>query len=181
MAAAAVAFVSFVAVGPAAAAPPERFLDQSDEVIENFCGDLTVRRVVDIDVRASEQARGSEGLIYFAEHFHGSVSWTNVDNGLTLTDVFRVNSKDLRVTDNGDGTLTIIAFATGGAKTYGPDGKLLFRDPGQIRFEVVVNHAGTPTDPSDDIFISERVVKESTGLNETEDRDFCDDIHEFIG
>jgi hypothetical protein len=82
--------------------------------------------------------------------------------------VVRVN-KDLRVTDNGDGTLTILFLATGNDVFYGSDGEVIGRDPGQIRLEILVDHGGTPTDPSDDEFLSEELVKGSTGRSD----DFC--------
>jgi hypothetical protein len=44
------------------------------------------------------------------------------------------------------------------------------RNPGQVRFEVVVDHGGTPSDPADDTEISFEVVKESTGRTD----DFCE-------
>ena len=58
------------------------------------------------------------------------------------------------------------------------DGKLVLRDPGLIRFEFLVDHNGTPSDPSDDVEVPDSfaIVKGSTGLNETEGRDFCEDI-----
>jgi hypothetical protein len=86
------------------------------------------------------------------------------------------------VTDNGDGTLTIPGMGAGMSKYLGPDG-FLFLDAGQFRFEVLIDHGGTPTDPSDDEEIEGtfRVVRDRTGRNDTEGCDFCDDIHEFIG
>ena len=39
------------------------------------------------------------------------------------------------MTDNGDGTLTILVLTTGPAAVYGPDGKAIARNPGQVRFE----------------------------------------------
>ena len=78
--------------------------------------------------------------------------------------------KDLRVTDNGDGTLTILVLSTGNIAVYGPDGKALARNPGQVRFELLVDHGGTPTDPSDDEFLEFLgLVKGSTGRTD----DFC--------
>jgi hypothetical protein len=74
------------------------------------------------------------------------------------------------VTDNGDGTLTILALATGNDVFYGPDGKAIGRNPGQIRFEILVDHGGTPTDPSDDVELDFRLVRESTGRSD----DFCE-------
>ena len=50
------------------------------------------------------------------------------------------------------------------------DGKAIGRNPGQVRFELLVDHGGTPTDPFDDEVIAELgVVKEETGRND----DFC--------
>ena len=89
--------------------------------------------------------------------------YTNLANGNAVTEVVTTVSKDLRVTDNDDGTLTILVLATGDAVVYVPDGKAIARNPGQVRFEIVVDHGGTPTDPSDDEFLDFRLVKESTG------------------
>ena len=174
-----------LAAAPASAKPIERvhFVDVGSEVESDFCGDLTVR--IDFDVRGSFllNPHGPDGLAYGMETVHGTVSFTNVANGKTLTSVFNNVNKDLKVTDNGDGTLTILGMATGSNKIYGPDGKLLFNDPGQIRFEFLIDHGGTPTDPSDDEFIADLgLVKGSTGRNDLEGLDFCADIIQaFIG
>jgi hypothetical protein len=57
---------------------------------------------------------------------------------------------------------------------------VLFRNPGQVRFELLVDHGGTPSDPSDDEFLEFLgVVKGSTGRNDLEGRNFCDDLREF--
>ena len=76
----------------------------------------------------------------------------------------------LAAVDNGDGTLTVTFLATGNDVTYGPDGKAIARNPGQVRFELLIDHNGTPADPADDEVIAfVRVVKESTGRTD----DFC--------
>jgi hypothetical protein len=178
------ALVWGTAVGPAAAAPLERehFHDSFSEVFEEFCGDLTVRHDVEVDGTFLFNFHGPDGLGYALETFHGTESFTNLANDKTITHVFNTVSKDLKVTDNGDGTLTILVLATGSDKIFGPDGEFLFNDPGQTRFEILIDHGGTPTDPSDDEFLEDLgVVKGSTGRNDLEGRDFCDDIHEFIG
>jgi hypothetical protein len=64
------------------------------------------------------------------------VSFTDLATGKSFTNVLNIVNKDLKVTDNGDGTLTIVAMTTGSIKNYGPDGNLLFNDPGQIRIEI---------------------------------------------
>ena len=167
----------------AGAAPLERehFQESTSEVVEDFCGDLTVR--IDREVRGAFlfNAHGPEGLAYGSEKLHVTQSITNLANDRTFTEVSNGLSKDLKVTDNRDGTLTILVLATGSHKVYA-NGEFLFSDPGQVRFELLIDHAGTPTDPTDDEFIAFLgVVKESTGRNDLEGRDFCADIHEFIG
>jgi hypothetical protein len=168
-------------IAPAAAAPLEhsQFHDVSTEVVQQFCGDLVVR--IDTDIRGTflVKSQGPDGLAYFLESLHGTVAFTNLATGKSFTNVFNFINKDLKVTDNGDGTLTILAMSTGSNKNYGPDGKLLFNNPGQIRVEILVDHSGTPTDPNDDVFLSEKLVRPSTGRNDTEGRDFCSDIHLF--
>jgi len=99
-----------------------------------------------------------------------------------MTHVINFVSRDLKVTDNGDGTLTIIVLSTGSAKWFGPDGELVFNEPGQIRFELLVDDNGTPTDPFDDgetEFVG--LVKGSTGRNDTEGHDSCEDFRAITG
>ena len=57
----------------------------------------------------------------------------------------------------------------------------MLKDPGNFRFSFDVDYGGTPGDPSDDIEIDDsfQVVRDSTGLNDTEGRDFCADVLEF--
>lgn len=164
-------------LGPAGAQPleHEHFAETSSRVIRNFCGSLRIRQ--DVQLRGSLLARpqGTDGLIYYLEHVHGIVERTNLANGRTVTETFNNVFKDHTVTDNGDGTLTIVVMATGSNKVTGPDGKLLLNDPGQIRFAFVIDHGGTPIDPSDDEFIEDLgIVKASTGRNDFQDFDFCE-------
>jgi hypothetical protein len=96
---------------------------------------------------------------------------TNLANGKSVTAVVNVFEKDKRVTDNGDGTLTVLIVATGNAVLYGADGKAIARNPGQIRFELLFDDGGTPDDPFDDEFLADLgLVKGSTGRSD----DFCE-------
>ena len=170
---------------PASAEPLDRhrFEHSTSRILEDFCGDLTVRLVQDIHGNVLLLSRGSDSSFYGMETIHGSSSFTNLANGKTFTQVFNYVWKDLTVTDNGDGTLTILVLAAGaGNKVYGPDGKLAFHDPGQIRYEILVSDSGTPGDVSDDEILEFLgVVKEGTGRNDLDGRDFCQDAHELIG
>ena len=142
---------------------------------EEFCGDLTVQ--IDVDSRVSFLVRtqGPAGLVYFMENIHGTVSITNLATGKSFTNVATFVSKDLKVTDNGDGTLTVVSVINGNFKTYGPDGSLLYRDTGQQRSVALIDHSGTPTDPGDDELIDFEIVKD-TGWVFAEGRDFGTDF-----
>jgi hypothetical protein len=149
----------------------EEFRFQETEIIDDFCdvAGLTVQIDRTVDLRVMQNPHGADGLVYFLEHVRVTTVYTNVANGNAVTEVETAMGNDLRVTDNGDGTLTILDLATGNLVTYGPDGTAIARNPGQVRFEVLVDHSGTPTDPSDDEFLDFRLVKESTGRTD----DFC--------
>jgi hypothetical protein len=176
--------VSIGTAGLAAAEPIEQeHVHISDShVDENFCGDLTVRHEVEVDVYFSAKPHGPDGLIYFADRARSTDSWTNLANGKTFTVDITGQQKDLRVTDNGDGTLTILTLIAGRQFDYGPDGTRLFVDAGTFQFTFMVDHGGTPTDPFDDVEIegSFELVRD-VGRTDLAGRDFCDDIHEFIG
>jgi hypothetical protein len=139
--------------------------------IEGFCEtDMVVQSHFVADLRVKAMPRGRDGLIYFANHVSITETFTNVANSNAVVSTVNAIDKDLRVTDNGDGTLTILILSTGNAVIYNSDGKAIGRNPGQIRFELVVDHGGTPSDPADDTEISFEVVKESTGRTD----DFCE-------
>src|SRR6266542_488792 len=125
--------------------------------------------------------RGSSPFPYYRESVHGTVVTTNLDTGGTYTNVFTSNSKDQVITDNGDGTITITDFASGGSRFYDTDGNLVLKDPGEVRFAFDVDYNGTPGDPNDDVEVPDsfRVVRSSTGNSDLSDRDFCADLVEF--
>ena len=169
------AAVSMTLAGGASAKPIERatFHEEGTFIDPNFCevSGLEVQGDDVVDIRASLNSHGPDGLVYFHANIQVTTVYTNLANGNTVTEVGQGVDKDLRVTDNGDGTLTILVLSTGNVAVFGPDGKALARNPGQVRFSFMVDHAGTPTDPFDDVEIvdSFRMVKESTGRTD----DFC--------
>ena len=163
--------------GAATAKPIESgsFHDEFSETVTDFCdvSGLTV----DIDSVADGTFRigskGKSGLPYYTEHVDFTQVFTNVANEQFATTKESVTAKDLRVTDNGDGTSTIVAFATGNATIYNSSGKAIGRNPGQFRSVILIDNGNTPTDPSDDEFIEQlEVIKESTGRTD----DFCEAI-----
>jgi hypothetical protein len=150
----------------------ETFHEEETLVFTNFCDvpGLTVELAIVRDGTVHAVPHGPDGLPHFGSHVEQTEVYTNLANDKSVTAVVIGNDKDLRVTDNGDGTLTILVLATGNAVVYGADGKAIARNPGQTRFEILIDHGGTPTDPSDDEFLAFLgVVKESTGRTD----DFC--------
>ena len=151
----------------------ETIHDERDIVLQDYCdvAGLTVELTSVLDMRVNVVSRGPAGLTYFLQHGVIREVLHNPATGTSLTSVATVTEKDMRVTENGDGTLTILILATGNAVLYGPDGKAIARNPGQTRFEILVDDGGTPNDPSDDEFLGRLgTVKESTGRND----DFCE-------
>ena len=125
--------------------------------------------------------RGSSAFPYYRESVRGTIVTTNLENDGTYTNVFTATSKDQTIVDNGDGTITITTFAAGGSRYYDKDGKLVLKDPGEVRFSIVIDYAGTPGDPSDDVEVDDsfQLVRPSTGNSDFSDRDFCADLLEF--
>ena len=166
------ATVAVVLAAAASAGPPfrETIHDEFSFVDDNFCdAGLTVEVAVVLDFRIQANAHGRDRLVYFLQHGNVTEVMTNLDNGRSVRSVSKFLEKDQRVTDNGDGTLTVVFKATGNAVLYGANGKAIARNPGQVQFELLIDHGGTPNDPSDDVVLSEEQVKGSTGRSD----DFC--------
>jgi hypothetical protein len=141
-------------------------------VLNNFCGveGLTVVDAFVGDFRLRAVPHGRDRLAYFLEHGKITQVFTNPATDKSVTAVAKFIEKDLRVTDNGDGTLTILVLSTGNGVVYGEDGKVIARNPGQVRFEILIDHNGTPSNPDDDEFLADLgEVKGSTGRTD----DFC--------
>jgi hypothetical protein len=158
---------SILVAGAVSADAPLRFHEEFTETIDDYCDvpGLTVRSDVVVDSKLRIRQRAG-----FMEQVSGTFVDTNVDNGKSISGTFHTIRKALHATDNGNGTSTLLFLATGNDVAYGPDGKAIARNPGQIRFEVLIDNNGTPNDPSDDEFIAMLdIVKESTGRSD----DFC--------
>ena len=169
--ASATAAASVTLAGTASAEPPlnERFHDEFTDVFNDYCGvpGLTVRSETIVDGRTLIH---SDGHISFMDHANGTFVDTNVENGNAISGSFNTMRRATDAIDNGDGTATVTFLATGNSVTYGADGKAIARDPGQVRFELLVDHNDTPADPTDDeILAFIREVKASTGRTD----DFC--------
>ena len=137
-------------------------------------------KTLGFDVIIAEDVHGSfrfgprrpGGVNYGQEGSHGWNSFSA--NGNTYKGVFDVLNKDMTVTENEDGSLTIITVGTGTEKWF-VNGTLMFHNPGQTRIELLVTNPGQPNEEVKFV----RVVRESTGLNNGPTRSFCEDIADF--
>jgi hypothetical protein len=173
---------------PALAARPvvEHWTDHQEHIEQvehgaEWCPD------VPFDVLYVEDAGGTfrfvrhgDGLYYGASSLEVRGTWTNVETGESFGFVRRGSDKDLHVTDNGDDTITIDVSNTGVTTYYDDEGTRLFKDAGRATSQVIIDINGTPENPEDDEFIA-FIPGELYGLWESDGREFCDDIMEFIG
>ncbi len=145
------------------------------------CDGTPAQDAGEVHVNFTFNQRGSSPFPYYRESVHGYAVTTNLLTGGTYTNVFTANSQDHTITDNGDGTITITIYATGGSRFYDQFGKLVLKDPGGVRFAFDIDYNGTPGDPSDDTEVPDsfRVVRSSTGNSDFSDRDFCADLVAF--
>jgi hypothetical protein len=131
------------------------FHDEGTDIIQDLCGvaGLTARHDFVVDGRFLFNPHGPDGLPYYREHATITDTYTLLATGEVFTLETIGNGKDLKVTDNGDGTTTILSQQTSNQVLYGPDGTVLALNVGQTRFEFLVDNGGTPADPSDDQFL----------------------------
>ncbi len=169
-----VAVAASVLSGPAASAKPvfqDHFTDVGTSPVD-FCDGITAQE--DFDVRGSllVNLRGSSPHPYVRSSTRGTIVTTNLGTGRTVTEKFTANSRDLSIVENGDGTITITAFGSGGSRYYDSEGSFVARDPGMTGFRFDLDYGGTPLDPEDDEEVpgSFEIVRPSTGNSEV---DFC--------
>jgi hypothetical protein len=176
---AATAALMLTAAASAGQVSRETIHEEDTLVLDDFCEveGLSVELSFVLDLRVHAVPHGRDRLVYFLSHGRQTEVITNLANDRFVTTAAKVIEKDLRVTNNGDGTLTILILATGNATVYGQNGKAIARNPGQTRFELVVDHGGTPNDPADDEELSFRIVKDSTGRSD----DFCGAVVPALG
>ena len=125
--------------------------------------------------------RGSSPFPYYRESVHGTVVTTNLDTGGTYTNVFTANSRDHTIVDNGDGTITITVFASGGSRFMTPTASSCSRTPARPGSPSTSTTTALPVTPATTSRspTSFRVVRGSTGNSDLSDRDFCADLQEF--
>jgi hypothetical protein len=169
------AIVGTAAATPASAAPPEHFSIAYDGVVDSLCG-MTV--ALDGFERGTFHVKPRpDGTELAAFNVHFSIRITNPATGRWLLAEFSGVNKDLNVTDEGDGIITIIGQVAGIDRYYASDGSRVYQAAGNGRVEVRIDLMD-PDDPNDDVVLDEQKVKD-TGLRFGAAD--CDAIRALIG
>jgi hypothetical protein len=160
--------------GAAAAEPIEHAMFEESFSTQFDCGDGLILQIEGRDaVHFLLVARGPDGLLSGQAIVNGTTVYTNPANGKTFTTTYQFLDKDLKVTDNGDGTYNLVVMHSGQVASYGPDGSRLLMDAGMFVFNGVLDVANGEFVFGEDL--------RQAGRWDTDGRDFCSDMHEFLG
>lgn len=178
--AAAAALAASVVAAPSAIARPienVRFTELNSFTDSNFCDagiEVNIEQTAEVHVLLNSRKPGTAP--YFQANVRAEATYSGP--GGVVTEDVRILDKDLKITDNGDGTMTILVLATGNAAAYDESGKAIARNPGQVRYEILIDYGEDFADPFDDTFLEFLgEVKGSTGRTD----DFCAAVLPIIG
>ena len=179
LAAVGAACLALTATPPATAEPIEHFTFHDEFETTNPCGDegpvLEFHDVVDGRILVM---RHGDGFLYESQHYTLTAVTTIPGTELTLTVVNKgLVNHDVRVTPNGDGTLTLKVISPARVVLLGPDGHTELRYSGLTVAEQLWDDAGTPEDQTDDVFL-EFLSFNSHGHSDS--GDICDVARSYL-
>ena len=179
--------LSMTIAAPAFASPVQIIPWEDSDSVVNEVGEefWCPPDVVDFEVTQSWEASGidrittqRDGIIRFAGTFKRVDTYSANDKTFVIES--QGNIRDHKIADNGDGTLTIW-FKNSIKSTAWLDGEFLFHDSGLVDGAVLIDYNGTLSNPDDDVFLGPIGDASSHGRFDTDGRDFCEDIAEFLG
>ena len=115
--------------------------------------------IASFNILSNETVRiGKNGFPLFTTTGVGTATATNPVNGKSTVVRFAGATRDLSVTDNGDGTITVRTAVTGLPEQIKlSDGTVALRDAGRVVFATLIDYNGTPANADDDVFISQEI------------------------
>lgn len=122
--------------------------------------------------------RGSNPYGYYSVRGNGLDTYTNADTQESMRGSWSLRRADHSITDNGDGTITIVGNLHSRTAYHSPSGALIGIDSGRATATWVVDTMGTP-EGDDDVLVSES-IGELTGASRLDGRDLCDLALEYL-
>jgi hypothetical protein len=142
----------------AAAQPVQRSHDRGTFTVDPdiVCGITVITTVRSVDNFIERLGRNGFPLFQLTGRI--TITFTNPATGLSVVAKGTGGTKDLSVTDNGDGTITVRTAVTGiaGQVILG-DGTVAYKDVGRVVFATVLDYNRTPANTNDDVFISQSI------------------------
>lgn len=97
------------------------------------------------------------GFPLFFSNFVGTTTFTAGTRSATVR--FAGPIRDVRVVDNGDGTITVTSASSGLISVISDgSGSVLLREVGRLVVDTVLDYNGTPSNADDDVFLSQTIV-----------------------
>lgn len=161
-----------VTAAPASATPPERFSEDEASAFDfAVCGEPT--HVVQTESVTGVIHRRSGPYPYYWLRIERDAYLTRASTGRTVHLHQDMVERDARITDNGDGTIDLLAAGMFTEFDYAPDGTVGLRTQGRQTFVVTLDTRGTPTDTDDDVEVDFEFLG-FTGHDDRATTDFCD-------
>lgn len=157
---------------PASATAPERFVfDEAGSFDADSCGEPGHWEVAESG-KASLQYR-SGAYPYYRTDYRATLEITRLSTGLTVTVVLNQITREAEITDNGDGTISVLLAGTFTETAYAPDGSAALRTQGRETGLLTLDTNGTPETGDDDVEVDFDYLG-FTGHDDRETTDFCD-------
>ena len=164
--------LTLAVAAPATAAAPERFVvDDNFAFASDTCGVEAHNVYSELGVGTRHFRSGD--YPYYRVDYQAALEITRLSTGLTVRLAFHQLTSDTRITDNGDGTITVALTGIFTEMDYAPDGTVGLRTQGRETALVTVDTNGTPETEDDDVELSFDYL----GFNGHDDRErtsFCD-------
>jgi hypothetical protein len=164
--------LSLAVAAPASAAAPDRFvIDETFSVDGDTCDVAVHFDYAESGVGTRHLRSGS--YPYYRVDYQAALEITRLSTGLTVRLAFHQLSSDTRITDNGDGTITIAVSGIFTEMDYAPDGTVGLRTQGRETALITIDTNGTPETEDDDVELEFDYLG-FVGHDDREHTDFCD-------
>lgn len=152
----AVTLFGTVGAPPASAGSPDHFTIAFHGERINLCGMVVRQDGVVHGTFHEKHRRDGVSLVTFNEHW--SIRLTNVATGRWVLSDTNGIARDMRVTENADGSITVLGAFSGNERYYDADGALFFHAAGTTRTRYRIDLVD-PENPDDDVLLNEQKIK----------------------